>query len=619
MGVPQELSDTMIKTPLDARGSHETVASRNAAASPAAQNEAYAADSLLPTPTSSGQARILGDFPTFVAALDYAAEGRSGFNIYSGRGQLLEQLGYARLREEAMETAHRLLGTGLVRGDRVAIIAESDGDFARVFFGCQYAGLIPAPLPLPVAFGGREAYVATLRGMISSAGARAVFVPDIIAGWTSEITEGLDLAYAGNATGLQDVTPTTAALPEIGPDDLSYLQFSSGSTRFPVGVAVTQRAGMANARAIARYGLRVRDDGDRCVSWLPLYHDMGLVGFFLTPLTCQLSVDLLPTREFARRPQVWLDLISRNRGTIAYSPSFGYELCARRPIPGPLDLSCWRIAGIGGDMIRHHILEAFSERFASSGFPASAFVASYGMAEATLAISFAPLDTGIETDTIDLRHLEMHGVARPCDDPSNALRTFILCGRVLPEHEIEVRDSRGRVQPDRHVGTIYVRGPSLMQGYFQAERETRAVLDDHGWLNTGDLGYMLNGQVVVSGRAKDLIIVNGRNIWPQDLEWSAETEIVSLRSRDVAVFSVDEKGSERIVALVQCRATLAAERERLRDEAASLFRRQHGVEVSVILVPPHTLPQTSSGKLTRARAKAMLLAGQFPEVASSAA
>jgi len=566
-----------------------------------------------PTPTSTGQARRLGDFATFTDALDYAAEGNTGFNIYSGRGQLLEALPYRRLRAEAQEVARRLLGIGLKRGDRVALIAESDGDFARIFFGCQYAGLVPAPLPLPAAFGGKDGYIATIRGMIQSAAANAVVVPSLIGSWTDDIAAEGSYLFAGAPADLLALPVPDIELPVIGDDDLSYLQFSSGSTRFPMGIAVTQRSGMANARAIARDGLQVREDGDRCVSWLPLYHDMGLVGFFLTPLTCQLTVDLLPTREFARRPHVWLDLITRNRGTISYSPSFGYELCARRATSITLDLSSWRVAGIGGDMIRHHILEDFAERFASSGFDQNAFVASYGMAEATLAISFAPLNSGICTDTVDLRVLEAQGFAQPSNDPSNALRTFVKCGEILPEHAGEVRDANGAVLPERHVGTVFVSGPSLMRGYFGMDAETARVVDAQGWLNTGDLGYMLDGQLVITGRAKDLIIINGRNIWPQDLEWCAETEIGGLRSRDVAVFSLQEQEEEKIVALVQCRATTPEGREALRTETANLFRRLHGVEVSVILVPPHTLPQTSSGKLTRAKAKAMLLAGAFDD------
>ena len=205
-----------------------------------------------PTPSRSGLTRRYGDFTSFAAALDYAAQGESGFNIYSGRGQLLEALPYRTLREQAISMAQRLLGLGLAAGDRVAIVAESDGDFARIFFGCQYAGLVPAPLPLPVAFGGREGYVSTLRGMIQSAAARAVVVPDVIGSWTSEIVEGLDLVFGGSPADLYRHAEANVELPEIKSENLSYLQFSSGSTRFPMGVSVTQAAGMANARAIAR-------------------------------------------------------------------------------------------------------------------------------------------------------------------------------------------------------------------------------------------------------------------------------------------------------------------------------------------------------------------------------
>lgn len=567
------------------------------------------------TPSRSGLKRRYGDFPSFPAALDYAAQGESGFNIYSGRGTLVEALPYRQLRTQAHTVARRLLGLGLERGDRVAIVAESDGDFARIFFGCQYAGLVPAPLPLPVAFGGREAYIETLRGMIQSASARAVIVPKVIGGWSDAIVDGLDLVFGGSPGELMECPSKECDLPHISPEDLSYLQFSSGSTRFPMGVSITQKAGMANAHAIAASGLCVlpSDDPreDRCVSWLPLYHDMGLVGFFLTPMTCQLSVDLLPTREFARRPHIWLELISRNRGTLSYSPSFGFELCARRGARDEIDLSSWRVAGIGGDMIRPHILEQFADVFACRGFDKRAFVASYGMAETTLAVSFAPLDHGVETDTIDLRYLEKHNYARPAKTTEGAERSFVLCGRPLPEHEIEVRSPDGSVLSEREVGTIFVRGPSLMAGYFNQPEETSRALAHDGWLNTGDIGYFLDRQIVVTGRAKDLIIVNARNIWPQDLEWAAEHDISTLRSRDVAVFSVDKGDGEKIVALVQCRLTEDAPRKELKDELASLFRRLHSIDVDVVLVAPRSLPQTSSGKLSRAKAKSMFLAGQF--------
>ncbi|MXV44467.1 fatty acyl-AMP ligase [Saccharibacter sp. 17.LH.SD] len=567
------------------------------------------------TPSRSGIERRYGDFPTFPAALDYAAQGKSGFNIYSGRGTLIESLPYSTLRVQALSVARRLLGLGLTKGDRVAIVAESDGDFARAFFGCQYAGLVPAPLPLPVVFGGKDDYIKTLRGMITSAGARAVVVPSVIGGWTDLITEGLDLLFGGSPTELMEQEEKEIALPDVGPDDLSYLQFSSGSTRSPTGVCITQRAGMANIHSISKYGLCVFPSEDprvdRCVSWLPLYHDMGLVGFFLTPMGCQLSVDLLPTREFARRPHIWLELISRNRGTLSYSPSFGFELCVRRGAREEIDLSSWRAAGIGGDMIRPQIMHQFAEAFACRGFDKRAFVASYGMAETTLAISFAPLNEGIHTDTVDLRYLEERNYARPADEKTEPRRTFVLCGRPLPEHEMEVRSPDGKILSEREVGTIFVRGPSIMSGYFQRPDETEKALSANGWLNTGDLGYFLDGQIVVTGRAKDLIIINARNILPQDLEWAAEHEMPNVRSRDVAVFSVDHQEGEKVVALVQCRLSEEETRAKLKTDLTALFRRIHGIDVEVTLVAPRSLPQTSSGKLTRARAKAMFLAGEF--------
>ena len=546
-------------------------------------------------------------------ALDYAARGEAGINFYSGRGVLLEALPYRELRHQALDQARRLLALGLRHGDRVAMVAESDSDFVRIFFACQYAGLVPAPLPLPAAFAGRESYVASLRRMIQSAGAAAAFAPEMLAGWLREASEGLDLRVVGTAAQLREAEPAPVPLPTPNPLSLCYLQFSSGSTRFPLGVAATQQAVMANASAVGRHGLAVRD-GDRGVSWLPLYHDMGLVGFLLTPLACQISVDLLPTREFARRPLVWLDLISRNRGTLAYSPSFGYELCARQAesASGELDLSCWRVAGVGGDMIRPQVLQVFGACFAPRGFQPEAFVASYGMAEATLALSFASLGRGIRTDLVSRRALEHQGLALVCstDDEAES-RGFVRCGPVLPEHALEVRDEVDRVLPERRVGTIFVRGPSIMVGYHGHAEETARVLSPDGWLNTGDLGYLVDGEIVVTGRAKDLMIVNGRNIWPQDLEWAAETDLPALRSRDVVVFSLDSGASEEIVALVQCRVTAPGAREALRAEAAALFRRRHGVEVSIVLVPPRSLPQTSSGKLSRARAKQMLLSGTF--------
>ncbi|GLK77039.1 acyl-CoA synthetase [Methylopila jiangsuensis] len=539
---------------------------------------------------------------TILDALDRAADGDRGFDFHSARGALLESLPYARLRDDARALARRLLAAGLAPGDRVALIAETEADFVRLFFACGYARLIPAPMPLPMAFGGREAYLAHIRRMIERADAAAAFAPAPLKAWLEEAAAGLPLRFVGALADL----PEDAAegdLPRPAPEDLAYLQFSSGSTQFPKGIMVTHAALMANAEAISRHGLKTTP-ADRCVSWLPFYHDMGLVGFLLTPVVAGLSVDYLATRDFARRPLMWLELIARNRATISYSPSFGFELCAQRAATldlKDLDLSSWRTAGIGGDMIRPHILRRFVERFAPHGFDAGALTPSYGMAEATLALSFAPLGEGLRTETLDLDALENEGAARPAGDEARA-REFVLCGPALPGHAIEARDAAGAVVPAGAVGRIFARGPSLMTAYFRDPDATAEAVAD-GWLDTGDLGYVADGQIVITGRAKDLILVNGRNLWPQDLEWAAEREIPGLRSGDVAAFSVDGAEGEEVAALVQCRSSDPETRSKLADDVAGLLRQRFGVPVVVRLVGAHALPVTSSGKLSRSRAR----------------
>jgi fatty-acyl-CoA synthase len=574
---------------------------------------------MTPTPTAPDRAYRPADFATITEALDFAATGVTGVNLYSQRGELVEVLPYREMREQAIALARRLLASGLKSGDRVGVVAETDGDFIRTFFACQYAGIVPAPLPLPAPFGGRQGYIEHVRRMLQSADAKAVFAPSALADWMAEAAEGLTLSFAGCIADLDEGGGELPEPPGADPDGLCYLQFSSGSTRFPLGVAVTHKALMANVFAIGNHGLKVAP-ADRAVSWLPLYHDMGLIGFFLSPMACQVSLDLLPTAAFVRRPLLWLDLISKYGGSISYSPTFGYELCTRRAETMSLDgfdLSTWRAAGIGGDMIRPPVLNAFAERFAGAGFDASAFVASYGMAEATLALSFAPLDQGLRAEALDVDRLERDQVAAKPNGKACRVRDFALCGPALPGHELKVRGVDGADLPERKVGRIYARGPSLMQAYFRQPEETGRVLSDDGWLDTGDLGYVAGGEIVITGRAKDLIIVNGRNVWPQDLEWTAEAEAPILRSGDVAVFSVPGEGEETVVALVQCRMSDPDAREKLRADIAGCLRLRHGVETAVVLTAPHALPKTSSGKLSRTRAKAMYQAGAFTKDAAA--
>jgi fatty-acyl-CoA synthase len=571
---------------------------------------------LTPTPTAPGRTLRKGDFATMAEALDYAGDQPTGVNIHSLRGELTEVLTYGELRDQARRLAGRFLAAGLEPGDRVMLAAESDGDFLRAFFACQFAGLVPAPTPLPAPFGGKDAYIDHVRRMILAADARAAFAPEALAEWFSEAAEGLPL----KASGLLADLPAAGGgdLPVQDPDGLCYLQFSSGSTRFPMGVAVTQSALMANIVAIGRDGLKLVPE-DRAVTWLPLYHDMGLVGMLLCAVGFQVSIDMLPTGAFVRRPGLWLDMISKRGGSISYAPTFGYDLAARRAgaaTLADLDLSTWRVAGLGGDMIRPEPLRAFAKAYEGAGFDPGAFTASYGMAEATLALSMTPAGQGLRTDLADMDRLESEGRAEAPAASSLRQREFALCGPPLLGHQIEVRDDAGKVLGARGVGKVFAKGPSLMKAYFGAPEETAQALSPDGWLDTGDIGYFLDGQIVITGRAKDLIIVNGRNVWPQDLEWTAEREVEGLRSGDVAVFSVSRaEGEEKVVALVQCRTSKPEVRDALIAEITGLLRARHGLEIQVVLTPPHSLPQTSSGKLSRSKARNLYVAGAFERAA----
>lgn len=575
--------------------------------------------SVTPTPTSSGLARRF-HFSSLAEAFDYAAAGTSGMNFYSGRLELMQARTYRDMRDAAQSLARILLSGGLKRGERVALIADTDPDFVVAFAACQYGGLIPAPMPLPSAFGGREGYVAQIRHMLETAQASAAIAPDWVLPYLSEAAEGLNLKLLGTAAQLFALPEGRTDLFPSQPDELSYLQFSSGSTRMPAGIAVTHRALMSNTEAIAGACLAVRD-GDRAVSWLPFYHDMGLVGFVLATIVSQLSVDFVATREFARRPLNWLKLMDMNGGTISYSSSFGYDLCAKRVSTGAyprVDLSQWRVAGIGGDMVRPAVLDAFAKAFAPAGFKKTAFVPSYGLAESTLAVAFCELDRGLRIDRIDSGRLETEKVAVPPSAGNARVRDFVTCGRVIPGHRVEIRDDEGRVLGERKIGHVFVSGPSLMRGYDRRPEETAEVLKADGFLDTGDLGYFTEGEVVITGRFKDIIIVNGRNLWPQDLEYTAES-VEGLRPGDAAAFGVDQGDGdeEQVVVLIQCRTPDPEARQKTIHAVTAALAKGHGVGAKVVTVPKNALPMTSSGKLRRRSARASYLAGAFADAADT--
>lgn len=558
------------------------------------------------------------DFRTVPEMLDYAARGDTGVTIYNARGDLISARSWREIRDAAHVVARKLIGAGFAAGERMLIIADTWPGFFDLFFGAQYAGMLPVPVSLPVGIGGKDSYLDQLRRQVATSGAVAAFGIDDLAGFLAEVAQEFPALRLHGGVGVVDALPDKAVdLRPLGPDDTCYIQFSSGSTRHPHGVQVTQAMLMANLAGIAGPGGLDIVPGDRSASWLPLYHDMGLIGFLMQPLSVQQSVDYITPRDFARRPMQWLNMISRNRATIVYSPSFGYDLATRRggmKVPDDLDLSSWRHAGIGGDMVRPEVLDRFAEAFGPKGFRREAFIPSYGMAEVSLAITFSPRGAGMRTDTVDRVVLAEAQRAVPAADPQDELRArrFVLCGRVLPEHRLEVRDSDGKALADREVGRIFVAGPSIMPGYFNDPAASREVLSADGWLDTGDLGYLLNGEIVVTGRAKDLIIVNGRNIWPQDIEWAIENRRV-VKTGDSAAFSLDTPDGERVVVAVLARIAGGEEgRAALARNVAGAVREAVAVDCEVVLVPPTMgLPSTTSGKLSRTRVKANYLAGLY--------
>ncbi|MEA3003218.1 MAG: fatty-acyl-CoA synthase [Sphingomonadales bacterium] len=569
-------------------------------------------ETLVPTPTADALQRRFADFSTLGEALDYAALGVRGLNFHDPRGVLVRAYPFAELRGDAILAARRLIAAGVKPKDRIALVAETGPEFAALFFGAVYAGAWPVPLPLPTSFGGRDSYIDQLQVQLESSDPSHLFYPvelAAMAGAAAEATGVLGLEWE---TFAQREAPETP-LPTADPDEIAYLQYSSGSTRFPHGVAVTHR-GLLNNLAAHSHGMEVVPN-DRCVSWLPWYHDMGLVGCLLSPVANQVSTDYLKTEDFARRPLAWLDLISRNEGTtLSYSPTFGYDICARRVssqtnVAERFDLSRWRVAGNGADMIRPDVMQAFVDAFHEAGFKAKSFLPSYGLAEATLAVSIMPPGEGIVVELVE--ETTLAGDGKVHRDRPQRYRAVVNCGRPARDMALAIRDEDGADLGERQIGKIFCRGPSVMTGYFRDEEATRACLGADGWLDTGDMGYMSGGYLYIVGRAKDMIIINGKNHWPQDIEWAVE-QLPGFKAGDIAAFSITTPGGEETPAvLVQCRTSDMEERGRLREAIRERVRAITGMNCVVELVPPRTLPRTSSGKLSRAKARSLYLTGEI--------
>jgi fatty-acyl-CoA synthase len=540
---------------------------------------------------------------TLPEALAAAALTGGGYDYLAEDGQDGSQQSFARLLDDALSVAGGLREEGLKPGEVVALIVPDARDFLTTFLGAACAGLVPAPLYPPVRLDQFEDYLRRTAPAVRVSRAAAVVTTTPLRRVLGALQA--DVATVRSVLAIEKLQgPRLPAMAPVGLDDVVFLQFTSGSTSDPKGVVLTHRNLAENVTAIGGpHGLRLTGS-DRGLSWLPLFHDMGLIGMALAVLYAGSRSAFLSPLAFLKRPGTWLRSISRTRATISVAPNFAYDLCVRRVQPremADLDLSCWRVAACGAEPVRAETLAAFARKFAEVGFRAEAFLPCYGMAEHTLAVTFPPLDRAPRVDAIKAEELWSARRAVPHVDGRTPRTELVSCGRPFPGHDVRIADPTDHSLPERHVGQILLRGPSVFGGYLGREALSRDTLAG-GWLHSGDLGYLADGELYVCGRVKDTIIVNGRNYYPQDLEQAAADVAGVRKGRAVAFGTAAGTGRERIVIVLE--PAHAQMEGGLADRVRGRIVEATGVLVDdVIVVPPGTIPKTTSGKLQRVRVR----------------
>jgi fatty-acyl-CoA synthase len=564
--------------------------------------------------------------PTLVDAVRaLATDGERGFVFVQPDGS--ERLfTFGEIAAEADRRGAALRARGLGKGDRLAMVVPSGDEFVLSFVGALFAGVVPVPVYPQLTLKNVAAYHETVAHIVRASGASMLLTTDAARPFVEPVAALAPSLRSVVSVSELDAPPGSRCAAQVTAEDLAFLQFTSGSTSRPKGVMVSHANLAANAEAFMVHGLRRDPSVDKGVSWLPLFHDMGLIGFVVGPLFTHVPCVFLPTASFVRAPRLWLDKIHQHRGTITYAPNFAYALVAKRlkdkDVEG-LDLSCLRVAGCGAEPIQAKALRDFAARLGPAGFDPRAFLPSYGMAEATLAVTFTPKGEGLRTDEVDPSALAS-GTATPSDDAENA-RPIVDCGRAFPGHEVAIVDDQGHVLGERQVGQIVVSGPSVARGYYDQPDLTAATFkplapsEGKGsgpWLHTGDLGYLCGGRLFVCGRVKDVIIVRGRNYYPSDIEW-AVGEVSHVRRGNVVAFGIQADAKGRVVSngtgeeqLVICCEGASADADAIREAASSRVAEQFGLSVHEILVVPlASLPRTSSGKPQRSATRRMYLDG----------
>jgi 1-acyl-sn-glycerol-3-phosphate acyltransferase len=529
-------------------------------------------------------------------------------------------MSYRELHSGAAAVAAGMLRLALPPGTNVAIMLPTSTDYLICFFGVLMAGAVPVPIYPPARATQIEEHLRRHAGILDNAQAallitleRARTVARLLEARVPSLTR---VATVSELRG----DGAAVALPTAAAEDVAFLQYTSGSTGDPKGVVLTHANLLANIRAMGE----AIDAGSRdvFVSWLPLYHDMGLIGAWLGSLYYGIPLVLMSPVTFLTGPARWLRAIHEHGGTLTAAPNFGYELCLKRiddaDVDG-IDLSSLRLAFNGAEPVSPNTLRAFTERFGPAGLRREALAPVYGLAEAAVGVAFPPMDRGPRIDRVDRERFLHHGNAEPAAaEDANALE-FVGCGLPLPGYALRTVDANGHELPERAQGRLEFVGPSATSGYFR-NSEATAGLFDHGWLDTGDLAYLADGEVFITGRVKDTIIRAGRNLYPYELE-EAIGSLAGVRAGCVAVIGArdPETATERVVVVAETRETDPSARETLIREINSTASDVLGDPPDdVALVPPHSVLKTSSGKIRRSAVKALYEAGTLGRTAPRA-
>ena len=538
---------------------------------------------------------------TLTDMLSEAAQSQASL-FFVDRKEQDQEVPMARVRERALSIAADLMARGVRRGDRVALVLPTCPEFVECLFGVLCAGAIPVPLYPPVRLGRLDEYHSKTAAMLRAVDAALVVTDERIRRFLGVAVQlagpRLGSVIASSLGGMNSIEVGLAA------DDVALIQFSSGTTNDPKPVALTHANLLSNLAAIERY---LRDEGAPNlvgVTWLPLYHDMGLIGNLLSAFYLPAPMVLLPPELFVAVPGAWLRAISRHRGTVTAAPNFAFGLCLKRIRDEELDgvdLSSWRVSLNGAEAVSAAVQRRFNERFARWGLRASALTPCYGMAEASLGVTFKPAGTSFRSLGVDAEKLALDGVVEP------GAKELVSVGRPLAGVEVEIRDAAGVSLSPGRVGHIFVRGSSVMAGYFARTDLTDQAIHD-GWLDTGDLGFIQDGELFVSGRHKDIIVVRGANHAPEEFEAALESLPGVRIGCAVAVgFVPPGEDDEALAMLVE---TTADAPSSLADEVASRVQERTRIRPAhVELLAPGTLPRTSSGKLRRREARTQWLAG----------